>query len=76
MNKKQTRFLRIVSMCGVCLLLGLILATLIVAVFDVSGRLFQALLFADIGVPILFWIWMSLYQHTKEKKNLNNQDNI
>ena len=45
-------------------------ATLIVALLDFPGwdRLFQACLVATIGLPILLWIYIWLYQQIKERK--------
>ena len=49
---------QIAAMICVVLLVGMYVATLIVALLDVPGwdRLFQACLVATIGLPILLWI--------------------
>ena len=46
------------------------MATLIVALLDFPGadRLFQACLVATIGLPILLWIYIWLYQQVKKRK--------
>lgn len=54
----------------VVLLVGMYVATLIVALLDFPGadRLFQACLVATIGLPILLWIYIWLYRQVKERK--------
>ena len=49
-------------MICVVLLVGMYVATLIVALLDFPGwdRLFQACLVATIGLPILLWIYIWL----------------
>ena len=61
---------QIAAMICVVLLVGMYVATLIVALLDFSGwdRLFQACLVATIGLPILLWIYIWLYKQVKEKK--------
>lgn len=55
-NMKQ-----IVAMAGIILLAALTVATLLAAIFDKSGRLFQALLVATVATPILLWIYIWAY---------------
>ena len=61
---------QIAAMICVVLLVGMYVATLIVALLDFPGRdrLFQACLVATIGLPILLWIYIWLYKQVKEKK--------
>lgn len=61
---------QIAAMICVVLLVGMYVATLIVALLDFPGwdRLFQACLVATIGLPILLWIYIWLYQQIKERK--------
>lgn len=61
---------RIAAIICVVLLVGMYVATLIVALLDFPGwdRLFQACLVATIGLPILLWIYIWLYKQVKEKK--------
>ena len=56
-------------MICVVLLVGMYVATLIVALLDFPGwdRLFQACLVATIGLPILLWIYIWLYQQIRER---------
>ena len=58
------------AMICVVLLVGMYVATLIVALLDFPGwdRLFQACLVATIGLPILLWIYIWLYQQIRERK--------
>ena len=61
---------QIAAMICIVLLVGMYVATLIVALLDFPGRdrLFQACLVATIGLPILLWIYIWLYQQIKERK--------
>ena len=61
---------QVAAMICVVLLVGLYVATLIVALLDFPGwdRLFQACLVATIGLPILLWIYIWLYQQIRERK--------
>ncbi|HJD32805.1 MAG TPA: hypothetical protein H9912_12810 [Candidatus Eisenbergiella stercorigallinarum] len=61
---------QIAAMICIVLLVGMYVATLIVALLDFPGRdrLFQACLVATIGLPILLWIYIWLYKKVKEKK--------
>lgn len=59
MNKKNMK--QIVAMAGIILLAALTVATLLAAIFDKSGRLFQALLVATVATPILLWIYIWAY---------------
>ncbi|MGN1170728.1 MAG: hypothetical protein ACI4SZ_03660 [Lachnospiraceae bacterium] len=62
---------RIIAWIGIILLVLLYLATLITAFLHIPGwdRLFQACLIATIGVPILIWIYVWLYQKYTERKD-------
>ena len=62
---------QVAAMVCIVLLVGMYVATLIVALLDFPGsdRLFQACLVATIGLPILLWIYIWLYQKVKEKKD-------
>ena len=61
---------QIAAIICIVLLVGMYVATLIVALLDFPGRdrLFQACLVATIGLPILLWIYIWLYKKVKEKK--------
>ena len=61
---------QVAAMICVVLLVGMYVATLIVVLLDFPGwdRLFQACLVATIGLPILLWIYIWLYQQIKERK--------
>ena len=61
---------QIAAMICIVLLVGMYVATLIVALLDFPGRdrLFQACLVATIGLPILLWIYIWLYQQIRERK--------
>ena len=61
---------QVAAMICVVLLVGMYVATLIVALLDFPGwdRLFQACLVATIGLPILLWIYIWLYQQIRERK--------
>ena len=61
---------QVAAMICVVLLVGMYVATLIVALLDFPGwdRLFQACLVATIGLPILLWIYIWLYQQIRDRK--------
>ena len=61
---------QVAAMICVVLLVGMYVATLIVALLDFPGwdRLFQACLVATIDLPILLWIYIWLYQQIRERK--------
>ena len=70
MNSKKKNSVRIVAVIGIVLLVALYVATLVVAIVDFpnADNLFKALLVADIGMPILLWIYMWMYKLAKERK--------
>ncbi len=61
---------QIAALISIGLLVLLYLATLIVAFLDIPGsdRLFAALLVADIGLPILLWIYLWLLKKVRERR--------
>lgn len=58
-SKKQ----RIAALCGIVLLIGLYVFTLIAAIFDFdgTGNLLKASLVATVAVPILIWVYIWMY---------------
>ena len=62
-EKKKISPKQIAAIVCIVLLVGMYVATLIVALLDFPGadRLFQACLVATIGLPILLWIYIWLY---------------
>lgn len=58
-SKKQ----RIAALCGIILLAGLYIFTLIAAIFnfDGTGNLLKACLFATVAIPILIWVYIWMY---------------
>ena len=52
---------RIAAMIGIIALFGLAITTLVVAIVDKTGRLFQSFLMLTIAAPILIWIYIWLY---------------
>ena len=69
-NEKKITPKQIAAIVCIVLLVGMYVATLIVALLDFPGadRLFQACLVATIGPPILLWIYIWLYQQVKKRK--------
>lgn len=67
-SKNQRR----AALIGVILLVLLLLATLITAIFnfDGEGKLFKAFLFATIAVPILIWVYIWLYGAITQKRTI------
>ena len=68
MNKKSS--VRIAARIGIVLLAVLYAATLVVAIIDFenSKRLFNALVIADIALPILIWIYIWIFKQVQERK--------
>lgn len=58
-SKKQ----RFAALCGIILLAGLYIFTLIAAIFnfDGTGNLLKACLFATVAIPILIWVYIWMY---------------
>lgn len=71
MESKTTPFQRILALCIVILLALMVIATLFVAIFASDSHLFPALLLADIGIPIIGFIWMQTYKWVKKGKEQN-----
>ena len=69
-NKKKASPKQIAAIICIVLLVGMYVATLIVALLDFPGsdRLFASCLVATIGLPILLWIYIWLFQKVKERK--------
>ena len=70
-DKKKKTPKQIAALICVALLVGLYVATLVVAFLDFPGsdRLFQACLVATIGLPILLWIYIWLYGKVQERRD-------
>ena len=68
MKKKSS--VRIAAWIGIGLLVVLYAATLVVAIIDFenSKRLFNALVIADIALPILIWIYICIFKQVQERK--------
>lgn len=70
---KKTR--QILAILGVILLVGLYLATLILAILGKNFfPLFMAALFASMALPILIWLYNFIYKWVK--KNSGQQQDI
>lgn len=67
---KKRNLKQIGAIIGIILLVALSIATLLAAIFDKSGRLFQAFLVATIATPILLWIYIWLYGVMTNKKTM------
>ena len=61
---------RIVAIIGVALLVTVICALLLTAIFDPTGVWFRACLVLAIALPILLWIYVWLYGMLKQKKTI------
>ena len=61
---------RIVAIIGVALLVIVIFALLLTAIFDPTGVWFRACLVLAIALPILLWIYVWLYGMLKQKKTI------
>ena len=70
MENRYSTKQRIAAIIGLVLTFALLIGLVLSALFDQSGRLFQAFLFASIGVPILYWIYIWLYGRMTGKKTI------
>ena len=61
---------RIVAIIGVALLVTVICALLLTAIFDPTGVWFRACLVLASALPILLWIYVWLYGMLKQKKTI------
>ena len=70
-DKKKKTPKQIAALICVALLVGMYVATLVVAFLDFPGsdRLFQACLVATIGLPNLLWIYIWLYGKVQERRD-------
>ncbi len=68
MESKITPFQRILALFTIILLIAMIIATLLVAIFLPGSRLFAAFLLADIAIPIIGFIWIQTYKWYKDAK--------
>ncbi len=71
---KKRNFKRVGAVIAIILLVALSIATLLAAIFDKSGRLFQALLVATVAVPILLWIYVWMYGKLTGKHTMASID--
>ena len=64
---------RVLAIACIVVLVGMYVATFIVALMDFPGqdRLFQACLVATIGLPILLWIYLWLFDRVREARSQN-----
>lgn len=72
--KKRSK--QIAAWVCIILLILLYLATFIIAVLDFPGSdvLFQSCLVADIGLPILLWLYIWLYGKIKDRHTIASLD--
>lgn len=85
---KKKMATRVIALLGVILLVGMILATFVVACikFEGSDRIFKGLLSCDIAIPILLWFYLYLYNRASktdkeleekyQKQEENNKQNL
>ena len=69
-TSNASNFQRIVAIIGVALLVTVICALLLTAIFDPTGVWFRACLVLAIALPILLWIYVWLYGMLKQKKTI------
>jgi putative effector of murein hydrolase len=65
---------QIAAIAAIVLLVALSIATLLAAIFDKSGRLFQAFLVATVATPILLWIYIWMYGKLTGKHTMASLD--
>ena len=67
---------RILALCGVVVLVGLYIATLVCALLDSSDalNLFRASIYATIVLPVLIWTYTFIYKLLKDRNSDKNTD--
>ena len=70
MESRYSKKQRIAAIIRLALTFALLIGLVLSALFDQGGRLFQAFLFASIGVTILCWIYIWLYGRMTGKKTI------
>jgi hypothetical protein len=65
---------RIAALVGLILIFGLAVTTLVVAITDSTGRLFQSFLMLTIAAPILTWIYIWLYGKYERRHTIASFD--
>ena len=65
---------QIAAIIAIIILVALTIATLLAAIFDKSGRLFQAFLVATVATPILLWIYIWMYGKLTGKHTMASVD--
>ena len=65
-TKKQ----RLLALCAFILLVLLLIAFMISAIFNPGGRIFYSLMFSVIALPILSWIYIWLYGKATGKQTM------
>ena len=73
-NKKKGK--RIIALVGVVLIVIMVLATLLCAIFDSTGLYFRSCMIVTIALPIAIWVFMWAYgammhKHTPASFDLN-----
>ena len=71
---KNKNVKQIAAIIAIVLIVALSIATLLAAIFDKSGRLFQAFLVATIATPILLWIYIWMYGKITGKHTMASVD--
>lgn len=69
-SKSKISSKQIIAIVGIVLLVLLYIVTLLVAIFDSSssGRWFWMCLISTVAVPILVWIYSTVYTIIQEKR--------
>ena len=73
-NKKKGK--RVIALIGVVLIVIMVLATLLCALFDSTGLYFRSCMIVTIALPIAVWVFMWAYgammhKHTPASFDLN-----
>lgn len=76
MEKKTPKTKRIAAIILIIVLVGMYLATLLLAIFDPTStrRMFQASLFVTIALPILLWLYIFCYGYYAKKHTIADLD--
>ena len=74
--QKNSKFKQIMAIAAIVLLVGIYVASLILAVIknDIATRMLQASLICTIAIPILIYIIMMFYKLTHRKDDDTDSD--
>lgn len=71
---RPTKAKRIIALIGVILICIMVIATLLTAFLDGSGRLFRSFLIVTIALPIALWVFLWAFGALTHKHTIASYD--